>query len=436
MDWWLMGLFLLGAMFLLFATGFYVAFTFLVITTIGMFVFMGGTAGLQQLILSIHSTLCSFVMVPVALFLFLGEFLFHTQVANRAINVVDMFLGRLPGKLSVVAIAAGAMMGFLSGSSMGSALVIGTVLEPEMRQRGYSKHMTAGPIMAGATLAVIIPPSILTIILGTLAEVSIGELLIGGVIPGLLLGCLCAIYVVVVGTIRPSEIPRYAPVAIPLSQKILSVVRDLLPLGLVVFLLTGIIFLGVATPSEAAATGVIGGAIVAAGHKRVNLQILRKSMIETARLTATVLFIIGGSNAFSQLAAFTGVTQGFVSAVLSLPVPPPIILGLTLLIILFLGCFIDQMSMMMITVPLMFPIMEALGYDLVWYGMLYLIVLSLGMLTPPFGLLLFTMKSIVPHFTMGEIYRTALPHVIMMLVGVGLLWAFPQLVLVLPQMMR
>ncbi len=436
MEWPLVLLIILGGLLVLMMTGLPVAFCFILINFVGIFIFGGGEAGLGQFTLSILHSVTTFALVPVALFILMGELMFQSGMGFRMLNVLDKWLGRLPGRLGLLAVGGGTLFSVMSGSSIASVALLGTVLVPEMEKHGYKKSMSIGPVMGSGGLAMIIPPSAMAVLLGALGEISVGKLLIGGIIPGLIIAVFYASYIIIRCRLQPSIAPSYEVMPTPLSVKITSFLRYVLPLGLIVFLVLGLIFLGVTTPSEAAATGAIGAFLLAAGYRSLNWQVIKKSFTGTIEITVMLLMIITGAVAFGQILSLSGASRGLVEFAISLPLPPIMLVIAMQFVVLILGTFISLVPIMMITLPIFIPIISTLGFDPVWFGIIMLINLEMAGTTPPFGMLLFVMKGVAPpDTTMGDVIRAGLPFLLCDLTAIILCLAFPLLVLWLPSVM-
>ena len=421
---------------ILMATGMPVAFCFMFINLVGMYVFFGLT-GLEQLIISMYRTLNTFILLPIPLFILMGEVLFHSGIAPVLIKTLDKWLGRLPGRLSLLAVASGTLFSTLTGTSLASVAMLGSVLVPEMEQQGYKKSMTLGPILGSGGLAMMIPPSALAVLCGAIAEISIGKILIAIIIPGLVMAAIYAAYIIARCWLQPSIAPTYVVPPIPLSEKLLATARYVLPQGVVIFLCIGVIFLGVTTPSEAAATGSIGTIILALCYRRLNWEVLKKAITGTISVTGMLFLIIAGATAFSQILAYSGASASLSALVTGLPVAPIIIIMVMQVVILFLGCFMDVVSIMMITLPIFVPVVLSMGFNSVWFAVIFLINIEVAGISPPFGLSLFVMKGVAPpDTTMGDIYRAALPFCGLSLIAMALIMCFPALALWLPGLMR
>jgi len=282
-----------------------------------------------------------------------------------------------------------------------------------------------------------IPPSALAVILATLAEFSIGRLLIAIVIPGFLLALLYAIYIIARCSLQPSLAPSYDVSTIALAEKIVLTLRYVLPLLSILFLVLGLIFMGVASPTEAAAVGALGSFLLAFFYGKLTWGVFKESIGATLAITTMIFMILTASTAFSQILAFTGATQSLTELAVNLPVSPIVLLMMMQVVMIFMGMFIDQISVMMITVPIFMPIVTALGWDPVWWGAIVCLNVEMGATTPPFGVCLFVMKGVAPvDTTMGDIYRAAIPFLICDLIIMGVMMAFPQVVLWLPALMH
>jgi len=437
MEWWIYGIYFFGGLSVLLLIGMPVAFAFMLINVVGVFAFWGGTTGLKQLILSIDSSVSTFVLVPVPMFILMGTVMFHSGVAFKMIDVLDEWMGRIAGRLSLLAVGAGAMLATLTGVAMGSVAMLGSTLAPEMRNRGYSKSMSLGPILASGSLAIMIPPSALGVILASLGRFSVGKMLVAIIIPGLLLALSYAAYIVIRCYMRPDLAPPYDVPPTPIGRRIFDTFRYVVPLLSVIVIVIGSIFFGIATPTEAAAVGTLLCFLLALVYGKLSWAVIKKAVGSATSITVMVMIILTGSAAFSQVLAFVGVTSGITKLALGLPVDPLVILILMQVILLFLGMFLEQTSIVLVTVPLFMPIVAALGWDPVWFGAIMLLNLELATLSPPFGLALFVMKGIAaPDVTMGDIYRAALPYVGLNLLVMAVMIIFPAVVLWLPGLMK
>ena len=437
MEWASTLLIIFGSLVFWMASGMHIAFCFMLINVIGMYVFFGGQAGLEYLILSVYSSLATFILEPILLFILMGEVMFHSGLGANVVNTVDKWMGRIPGRLSLISVGAGTVLATLTGASIASTALLGSLLLPDMEKRGYKKAMTMGPIMGSGGLAIMIPPSALAVFLGAIAEISIGQLLIAIIVPGLLMASLYIAYIIIRCWLQPSLAPTYEVPSASFSEKLEATVRHVLPIGIVIFLVIGVIILGIATPSEAAATGTLGVFIMAIIKKQMGAEVVKKSINGTLVTTGMIFLIIAGAKAFSQILSFTGATQGMAQFAVNLQIHPLLILAGMQIVILILGCFLNVDAIILLTMPIFMLIVSALKFNPVWFGTISLINLEMSLITPPFGLCLFVMKGVAPpNTTTGEIYKAALPFVGLQIIAMALIMFFPTIALWLPGFMQ
>jgi len=436
MEWWIVLLLLIGGAVFLMLMGLPVGVAFLFANLLGTFAFMGGGSGFKLVILNLEESLTSFGLLTVPMFILMGEVMFHSKMALRAIDALDYWIGRIPGRLGLLAVTSGTIFAATSGSTIANTSMLGSLLIPEMERRGYKKAMTIGPIMGSGALAMLIPPSILAVILATLVEVSVGGMLIAGILPGLLLASFYAIYIVIRSWIQPEIAPPYDIPSVSFAKKLRETAIYVLPLGLIIFLVVGIIFLGMATPSEAAAMGAIGSILLATFYKQMSWGVFKKCLYGTVKMTTFMFIIIMASMVFSQILAFSGASSGLIQAVVKLNLPPLLVLISMQITLLFLGCFMDNLSIAVIAVPIYMPVIKALGFDPLWVAVMTLINMDLGNLTPPFGLQLFVMKGMQPLTPMTVIIRSTLPFVLCEVLALIVIMIFPEIALYLPSLMK
>jgi tripartite ATP-independent transporter DctM subunit len=437
MEWHSAMALLFGLIVGLMLLGMPVAMAFLASNIVAAMLFMGGTKGIAQVLNNGFGAMTSFALVPIPMFLLMGELFYYTGLAARMFNAIDKLLGNVRGRLAYVTVIGGTGFAALSGSSMGSTALLGSLMVPEMMKRGYSKYLSMGPIMGTGGLAVIIPPSALAVLLATLGRSDVGALLLAGVIPGVVLATLYALLIFFWTSIAPDAAPPYRVQAVPVGEKLRLVVVDIVPMVLVIMLVIGIMVAGYATPTEAAAVGCLAVMVLAACYRALSWKNFRKSVDAALRVTVMAFLIIFGSATFSQILAFSGASSGLISWATQFEVSTVAMLLIMIAILFFLGCFMDQLSMMLLTAPIFFPLAKTLGFDLTWFGLIMLLALEVGYTTPPFGLLLFVMKGVAPPgTTMREIYFAAVPFIACVLVLIGMIIAFPPLATWLPGISR
>ncbi|HKS83915.1 MAG TPA: TRAP transporter large permease subunit [Pseudolabrys sp.] len=433
MSWQSAALLLLGGSTALLFLGIPVAFSFLAINIIGAVLYLGGEPGIEQIVRNSVVAVANFSLTPIPLFVLMGEVLFHTGLALKVIEGIERLIKQVPGRLAVVAVVAGTVFSAISGSTIATTAMLGSLMLPVMLARGYQPVMAAGPIMAIGAVDMLIPPSALTVLLGSLSGISISKLLIGGVVPGLILSVSFVAYIIA----RVMINPKLAP-ATPIEErhgwaKYELLVLYVIPLISIFVVVIGAMSGGFATPTESAALGAIATMALAAGYRALTWKALITALHGTASISAMILFIILGATTFSQILSFSGATEGIVSTIFSQGLSSAAILAGMLLLLIFLGIFVDQVSMMLITLPVFMPIVQRLDIDLVWFGVLYLICMQLGLLLPPHGLLLMTMKGVAPaQVTMADIFRAVIPYIVMSLLLLLLLIVIPELATWLP----
>jgi tripartite ATP-independent transporter DctM subunit len=433
MEWFEALALLLGTIIILMAIGMPVALAFLAANILGAWLFMGCERGVIQLLNNGLGSLTKYALVPIPLFLLMGEVFFHTGLGGRMFNAIDKLLGRLPGRLSYVTVLGGTAFSTLSGSSMGSTALLGSLMVPEMAKRGYKPHMSIGPILGTGGLAIIIPPSALAVLLATLAQIDVAALLIAGIIPGLILAFFYIATIYLQTKIDPSAAPAYDVDPMSFAQKFRLLMSEVVPMVGVMVVIVVLMIQGFVTPSEAAAFGALGVLILAAIFRCLTWVTMKKSIVGALRVTLMAYLIVFGSATFSQLLAFSGASRGLVSWAISFDLAPLAMLLVMFTVLLLLGMFMEQISMMLLTVPIFFPLAVTLNFDPIWFGLIMLLALEISFTTPPFGLLLFVMKGVAPKgTTMRVIYTSAFPFIGCSLLLVALLIAFPQLALWLP----
>ena len=436
MSWQMASLLLLGGSTVLLFVGMPVAISFIAINLIGAILFLGGDAGLHQVARNSVAAAINFSLTPIPLFILMGEVLFHTGLALKVIDGVERLIRQVPGRLAVVAVVAGTIFSAISGSTIATTAMLGSLMLPVMLSRGYNPVLATGPIMAIGAVDMLIPPSALTVLLGSLSGISISKLLIGGVVPGLILSVAFVGYIVV----RVHDAARACAGNADRKQNRLGPLR-------VAFFLRPAAGLDlrrrdrrdVGRNCNADRIGGVGRACDHGAGGRLSRAHLRKPAASAARHRRN----FGDDpvhhprrDTFSQILSFSGATQGIVSAILGQGLSTFAILAGMMLLLIFLGIFVDQVSMMLITLPVFMPIVQRLDIDLIWFGVLYLICMQLGLLLPPHGLLLMTMKGVAPpQVTMAHIFRAVVPYIAMSIVLLLIIIAFPAIATWLPNLL-
>jgi tripartite ATP-independent transporter DctM subunit len=428
---WLM----LGGSTVLLFIGMPVALTFITVNIVGAWLYMGGEVGLAQLARSSVGSVAAFSLTPIPLFVLMGEILFHTGLALKVIEGIERLIRRVPGRLAVVAVVAGTVFSAISGSTIATTAMLGALLLPVMLSKGYHPTLATGPIMAIGAVDMLIPPSALTVLLGSLSGISISKLLIGGVLPGVLLSAAFVLWIVLRVRLTPSLAPQTDDEVVYTGwQRWRPFFFYVLPTLSIFAVVVGALALGWATPTECAALGAFATLVLAVAYRSLSVSALVAALKGTAGISGMILFIILGATTFAQILSFSGASNGIVQLVTGQGWSTAGIVAGMMLMLIFLGIFVDQVSMMMITLPIFMPIVQTLAIDPVWFGVMFLICMQLGLLLPPHGLLLMTMRGVAPpSVTMGHIFRAVVPYVAMSLLLLALVFWVPEIATGLPK---
>jgi tripartite ATP-independent transporter DctM subunit len=436
MEWYWAFTVLVGMVVFMMMLGIPVALTFITTNIIGTLIFIGGIAGLTQVVDNSTALITTFTLGPVPMFIMMGSLFFHTGLAIRVFDGLDVLFGRLPGRLCYLTVAGGAMFSTLTGSSMANTAMLGSLMVPEMQRRGYNQRMSMGPILGTGGLAMIIPPSSLGVLLASIASIDVGRLLIAGLLPGIVLALLYAGMIYLQIRRNPEAAPAYDVPSTTVKQKFILFCTNILPMSVVVFMVVGFIMLGIATPTEAAAFGVLGVIVLAVAFRALTLKAVRSAVEATVKVAGMVFFILMSSTVFSQLLAYSGASAGMLKWATGFDLSALVVLGVMFVVLIVLGMFMDGVSMMLITVPIFFPLASALGFDLIWFGLFVLITLEMAGTTPPFGLLLYVMLGVAPKgTTLFQVANAAFPFLVCDFILIIVLYLYPNLALFLPSLM-
>ena len=436
MDWQSAAWLMLGGSTVLLFLGLPVAFSFLVINLVGALLFLGGEAGLTQLARSSVISVATFSLTPIPLFILMGEVLFHTGLAVKVIDGVERLIRQVPGRLAVVAVVAGTVFSAISGSTIATTAMLGSLMLPVMLSRGYHPTMATGPLMAIGAVDMLIPPSALTVLLGSLSGISISKLLIGGVVPGILLSAAFVLYIVTRVKLNPSLAPATQFVEYRGWAKMRPFFQYVLPLVSIFVVVVASMSAGWATPTESAAIGALFTIVLALLYGALTVSNLVAALRGTAAISGMILFIIVGATTFSQILSFSGASDGLVTTISEMGLSPLAVIAAMMVLLVFLGLFVEQVSMMMITLPIYMPLVQKYGVDPVWFGVMFLICMQLGLLLPPHGLLLMTMKGVAPpQVRMGHIFQAVLPYIAMSILLLALVFFVPAVAVWLPKVL-
>jgi tripartite ATP-independent transporter DctM subunit len=399
--------------------------------------YLFGEPGLTLIISRVFTLMGNYVLVSVPLFIFMACILERAGIAEQIFRAVHVWAGRMRGGLAVAVIISCALMAAMVGVIGAEIVTMGVVALPAMLNRGYRKDLALGCICAGGGLATLIPPSVVFILYGLTAGVSVGQLYMAGVVPGLMLSGMYIAYILVRCRLQPeiAPLPTAEELAMPIGEK-LALLRELVLPGLVAFSVLGSLYLGIATPTEAAGVGVAGAMIAAAINRRLTWNGLKRAIADTTRVTAMLYWLFFGSSALIGVYTLAGGTRLIQDVMTNLPISPIGVVILIQIIWIVLGCFIDWIGILLLTAPIFVPIVSALGFDLVWLGALFCINMQISYISPPFGPAAFYLKGVAPKdITLNQIFNSVWPYLGLQFLALGLVIAFPQIALWLPSTM-
>lgn len=411
-------------------------FAAFMLTNLIAVVVMLGPAGYGMFVNSFYETATTLSLVTVPMFILMGEILFRSNAVEVLLRSIDTLVGRVRGRQYVLAVLLATIFSTLSGAAMGVAAMLGRSLLPAMLARGYDPKLSVGNILAGASLAPLIPPSVLVIIIGTLAGVSIAGLLVAGILPGLMYAGLFLLYTMLAITTNPRLAPSDdANRNRPSGKEVAWALLRVLPFSIVIVMVMGLILLGVATPTEAGAMGVVGALLTAAIYRRLTLKLIGQSLAASAAISTMILIIMASSKLFSQLLAFSGGATALTQMIAGLDLPPWLLLIVLMALPFVLCMFMDQIALMLIMIPIYTPIIAVVGFDPLWFWLLFLINITVGGMTPPFGYTLFAVKSAWCEGPLTTVFAAAWPFVGLFLLGLVILAIFPGIVTFLPSLL-
>jgi len=429
-----LGTLLIALMFLFFAMGLEVSISMGVVGVLGLLYLKGWTVGLGVVGSIAWSNATSFSFIAVPLFVFMSGILLHSGIGKGLFTAVARWVGFLPGGLAVASIFSCAIFAAVSGSSVATAATIGMIAIPEMERRGYSRPLIIGSLAAGGTIGILIPPSIPMIIYGVMTETSVGHLYMAGIIPGAVLALMFAVYVIGYAMIWPDSAPRVAEDRGTFRSKLRSF-REVAPVAILIFVVLGSMYLGIVTPTEAAALGSVVSLALARWYGNLNWRTLNQAFQETVRTTSMVMLIIIFAAIFSHVIALIGAPKALLSTVTALGLPKWALFTVVFSFLLVIAYALEELSVMIILLPILFPLITGLGFDPVWFGVIMVVWLEIGFITPPVGLNLFVIQGLMPGTGAREVTVGTTPYVILMILLVVALFVFPDLALWLPGQM-
>lgn len=421
---------LLGGLIFLLAFGVEIAAAMGIIAGIGLLFFVHQP--LDYFARCAFEMMNSFTFTAIPLFIFMGSIYASTGIVNSLFRGAEKILGNIPGSLASAMIVANAIFGAISGSSLAAAATFGKICFPEMEKAGYDTKLSLGAIAISGTLSVLIPPSLIMIVYGGWQDVSVARLFAGGIIPGIILALFFIITVTILVIRNPKLAPRTKTSS--LGEKIKACL-DLLPFMIVIGLVLGTIFGGIMTPTEAASLGALLSIVLSLIYRQMSWLALKESMLTAVNITAMIAFVLFTARMLGQVFQYIGLTEAFANFMTGLPLGKYSVFTIICVMYLILGCFFDALSMLVLTLPFVAPIIKNLGFDFIWFGVTYVVLAEIGLVTPPFGLNLFVIKGVVPKYEITYIFAGTIPFLFPAFLLIVLLAIFPELVLWLPNML-
>lgn len=386
-------------------------------------------AATSMITAELFDTFSSYNLTVIPLFVLMGQVAFHAGISPRLFKTAYTWIGHLPGGLAMATIGACAGFGAISGSGPATTATMTSVALPEMRRYKYSDELSSGAVAAGGSLGMLIPPSVVFIVYALMTEQSIGKLFLAGIIPGLLITILFCLSIFV-RCLRNPNLGPAGPKA-TWSEKFKSLNGVLETLLLFAFVMGGMFF-GLFTPIEAAAVGAGGSLVIALVKRSMSWKLLHRILLETVRTSGMIFFIVAAAVVFGRFLAVSQIPFELASWFVSLPLPPFMVMGLIIIFFLFMGCFIDSLALVLLTVPIFYPVIQTLGYDPIWFGVLIVVITQMGVITPPVGVNVYVVSGIERNIPLQTIFKGALPFLYMLIVFAALLMLFPQIALFLP----
>jgi C4-dicarboxylate transporter, DctM subunit len=432
MEWYTTISLVLLPLIILMVLGVPIAMSLAVVGLVGIYLTQGADAMAMASTISFE-TLSNYVLTCIPLFVLMGELLIVTGISEGAFEATNNWFGRLPGGLGVAGIGCCAIFAAIMGSSPATAATVGVVAVPEMLKRGYDKSLATGSIAAGGALGILIPPSILMIIYGTVAEQSVGQLFMGGFIPGFMLAGMMMLYVVIICTLHPELAPRLENV--PFREKMSSLVKVAPAVGLALLVL-GVIYLGIATPTEAGSVGAFGALVLGLAYRTLTYRKLVSALKGTIITSTFIMTIMFCASIFSYLLSSMGIPETISSLLVENKLSSWSVMIAVNILYLIMGCFMDPASIVLLTAPIVIPAVRALGFDLVWFGIVIVMNMEMANVTPPFGFNLYVIKGIAPTVSLAEIIKGVVPFIFIQAAALIIVMIFPRLVLWLPSTMK
>jgi C4-dicarboxylate transporter DctM subunit len=421
----------IAALVVIFLLGMPVGFTMAFVGVVGFCIVKGADAGLGILARDFWERWSSYDLTVIPMFVFMGSVAYYAGMSGRLYEGAYTIFGRWRGGLAIATVVATAGFSAICGSTSATAAAMGKVAIPEMRRHGYDPGLACGCMAAAGSLGIMIPPSTIFIIYGILSEQSIGKLFVAGVIPGLILATLFCIAVYIWTMFKPTSAPAGGTTS--LKQKLMGV-TGLFEMLFLFALVLGGLFSGLFSPTQAAGVGTAAAIVIGVARRQLDLKKFWLSIKDTLLITAMIMTIVAGATVFGHFMAVTGIPSAASDFLGGLPVPAWVVMILILIMYLIAGCFMDSLAMVTLTVPILYPTVMSLGFDPIWFGVIIVLVVEMGVITPPVGINVYIIKGVAPDVPMGQIFKGAMAFLVGMIVLAALLMIFPMLATWLPSL--
>jgi C4-dicarboxylate transporter, DctM subunit len=413
-----------------------IAYALAGIGLLGSLYLMGMTRVLAYYPHIIYSNTSKFTFTAIPLFLLMGYFAFYAGITDEAYDVARAWVGKIPGGLGIATVGGCALFAATAGSSLAECAAMAKIAVPEMVKSGYSKRFATGIVASAGGLAVVIPPSIIMVIYGVATETSVGQLLVAGILPGIVYTLVFAIAIWLFALLKPSSAPLEQNVDTSWKARVQSL-NKLKDIVILFGVSIGGIYAGIVTPTEGAALGAVAAFAITFVKKRLTWEVFKTTVMETAKASTIIFLLFAGANIFTIFVTYTGVVDAFAQWLIGLGLSKTMLFSAIIFMYIILGCFLDSISMMILTLPFVIPIIEAQGLSLIWFGVIMCMVVEIGCITPPMGLNVYVMKAAMgDSIELTEIFAGALPFVILMVTVVYILYTFPIIALWLPSLMK
>ncbi len=410
-----------------------VAFAMATVGFFGFAMVVSPQAALSLITTDLYETFSSYSLTVIPLFVLMGQISFHAGISKRLFNTAYHWLGPLPGGLAMATVGACTAFGAICGSGPATAATMASVALPEMRRYKYDMELASGAVAAGGSLGMLIPPSVVFIVYAIMTEQSIGALFIAGIVPGLLIATLFCLTIYITCKLRPEQGPVGPSVGWGVKFRSLTGVAETLILFVLVM---GGMFLGYFTPTEAAAIGAAGSLAIALVKRQITIKVLVRSLQETIRTSCMVMIIVAGAVMFGHFLAVTRIPFALAEWLAGLPLPSSIIMGFIILFYLLSGCFVDALALVLLTIPIFYPVVTGLGFDAIWFGVIVVVVTQMGVISPPVGVNAYVVSGIERDIPLQTVFKGALPFLGALIVAALILLLFPGLTLFLPNLMN